>query len=267
MKNLLENVNVGTIFLDTRLAIKRFTRDATKVFRLVASDIGRPLADIRSVIPDDDLIPEATMVLDSLILREKQVRTTGNEWYLVRIMPYRTLENVIAGVVLTFTDITALKAVEAESRRARDYAQSIIDTSRRARDYAQSIIDTVREPFIVLNADMAVVSASRAFYQTFGVKPEETQGRSLYALGDRQWDIPKLHELLETILPKDTSFDNFAIEHDFPGIGHRIMLLNARRIPGEAGTKHLILLAMEDITTRGVPGQGRIQDTQSRTGT
>ncbi|MCX6689382.1 MAG: PAS domain-containing protein [Methanoregula sp.] len=250
MKNLLENVNVGTIFLDTRLAIKRFTRDAIKVFRFVASDIGRPLADIRSTIPDVDLLPDAVAVLDSLIPRERQVCTTNKEWYHVRIMPYRTLENVIEGVVLTFSDITALKAVEAEARLARDYAQSIVDT--------------VREPLIVLNDDMAVISASRAFYQTFGITPEETQGRSLYALGDRQWDVPKLHELLETVLPKNASFENFAIEHDFPGIGQRTMLLNARRIPGEAGKTQLILLAIEDVTAQGVPGQGRTLEKQSR---
>ena len=73
-------------------------------------------------------------------------------------------------------------------------------------------------------------------------------------LGDRQWDIPRLHELLETVLPKDTAFENFEVEHDFPGIGHRTMLLNARRIPGEAGTTQLILLAMEDITPLGKAG-------------
>jgi two-component system CheB/CheR fusion protein len=250
MKNLLENVNVGTIFLDNHLAIKRFTRDATKVFRFAASDTGRPLADIRSLIPDVDLIPDAVAVLDSLIPREKQVRTTGNEWYLVRIMPYRTLENVIEGVVMTFSDITALKVVEAESQLTRDYAQSIIDT--------------VREPLVVLNGTFEVISASRAFYQTFGVTPEETQGQVLYALGDRQWDIPRLHELLETVLPEKTSFENFEVEHDFPGIGHRTMLLNARRIPGEAGKTQLILLAIEDVTARGVPVQGRKKVKRSR---
>ena len=236
MKNLLENVNVGTIFLDERLAIKRFTRDAVKVFRLAASDMGRPLADIRSNIPDDDLIPEAQGVLDSLIPREKQVRTTSNEWYQVRIIPYRTYENVIDGVVLTFSDITELKAVEAAAKVARDYAQSIVDT--------------VREPLVVLNSRFEVVSASRAFYRTFGVTTEETQGLMLYALGDGQWDIPDLHELLETVLPGKTSFENFEVEHDFPGIGQRKMLLNARRVPGEAGTTQHILLAIEDITGR-----------------
>jgi two-component system CheB/CheR fusion protein len=165
------------------------------------------------------------------------VRTPNNEWFLGRIIPYRTLENVIDGVVLTFSDITALKAVEADVRVARDYAQNIVDT--------------IREPLVVLNGKFEVISASRAFYQKFHVKTEETVGRVLYALGDRQWDIPRLHELLETVLPKDTSFENVEIAHDFPGIGHKTMLLNARQISGDAGTTQLILLAIEDITPQG----------------
>jgi two-component system CheB/CheR fusion protein len=241
MKNLLENVNIGMIFLDDHLAIKRFTRNASQVFRLAASDTGRPLADIRSLIPEVDLIPDAQEVLNSLQPREKLVCTNNNEWFLVRIMPYRTLENVINGVVLTFSDITALKDVEARARAASVYAQSIVDT--------------VREPLISLNDRLEVVSASRAFYQKFNVKPEETVGRTLYTLGDRQWDIPRLHELLETVLEKNTSFENVEVEHEFPGIGHKTMLLNARRIPVETGTTQRILLAIEDITLHGRAGR------------
>jgi two-component system CheB/CheR fusion protein len=244
MKNLLENVNVGTIFLDEHLTIRRFTHDATKVFRFTASDVGRPLADIRSLIPDVDLIPDAQGVLESLIPTEKHVRTTGKEWYLVRILPYRTFENKIDGVVMTFSDITALKAVEAEARSARDYAQNIVDT--------------VREPLLVLNGRFEVVSASKAFYKKFGVTPEATQGKVLYELGNNQWDIPRLKELLETVLPEDKSFENVEIEHDFPGIGHRTMLLNARRISGDEGTTQLILLAIEDISPQGrTAGKGK----------
>jgi two-component system CheB/CheR fusion protein len=234
MKNLLENVNVGTIFLDNKLSIKRFTRDAVKVYRLAASDMGRCLTDIRSNIPDDDLIPDAQGVLDSLIPREKLVHTAGNEWFQVRIIPYRTCEAVIDGVVMTFSDITVLKAVESEARAARDYAQSIVDT--------------VREPLLVLKGTFEVVSASQAFYRKFGVTPEGTIGTVLYELGNNQWDIPRLHELMEKVLPKDRSFENFEIVHDFPAIGHRTLLLNARRIPGVAGATQLILLAIEDIT-------------------
>ena len=222
MKNLMESISIGTIFLDDNLAIRRFTREAKRVFRLAATDTGRPLADIRSLVLDADLIADAQEVLDSLIPREKTVGTAENEWFLVRIMPYRTLENVIDGVVMTFSDITALKAVEAEAKGARDYAQSIIDT--------------VREPLVVLDAGFGVVSASRAFYRTFGVTPEETLGKSLYALGDREWDIPALHEILESVLPEKTAFENFEVRHEFPGIGERSMVLNARQVINDAGS-------------------------------
>ena len=234
MKNLLDNTHIGTIFLDDNLAIKRFTREAAKVFRLVASDIGRPLNDIKSSLEREDLVEGARAVLDSLVPRELEVKTIGDEWLLVRIMPYRTLENVIQGVVLTFNDITGLKTIEEKIREARYNAQSIVDT--------------VREPLIILDGDLKVISAGRSFYQTFQVKPEETVGRNLFDLGGRQWDIPRLRELLETVLPKDASFEDMEVEHDFPVIGHRRMLLNARQIVGETGQAQLILLAMEDVT-------------------
>jgi len=120
-----------------------------------------------------------------------------------------------------------------------------------AREYAQSIVDTVREPLIVLDGTLKVVSASRSFYQNFRVTPEDTLGRQIYELGKRQWDIPKLRELLETILPHNQVLEGFEVEHDFPDIGKRKMLLNARRIAGKEGTTQLILLAIEDVTERG----------------
>ncbi len=119
-----------------------------------------------------------------------------------------------------------------------------------AREYAESIIATVREPLVVLDADLRVISASRSFYQTFQVAPEETEGWGIYELGNRQWDIPKLRDLLERILPKKSAFDDIEVEHDFETIGRRIMLLNARRIYREANRTHMILLAIEDITER-----------------
>jgi two-component system CheB/CheR fusion protein len=161
------------------------------------------------------------------------VRSADGQWYLVRIIPYRTLDNVIDGVVMTFTEITALKTLDAEVRLARDYAESIVNT--------------VREPLVVLNSKFEVVSASRAFYTTFKVEPEATQGNVLYKLGNNEWDIPRLHELLENVLPKNRSFDNFLVDHNFPGIGQKKMLLNAREIIGQEGAPHLILLAMEVI--------------------
>jgi PAS domain S-box-containing protein len=123
-------------------------------------------------------------------------------------------------------------------------------TEAKSPGYAESIINTVREPLIVLDHDLRVVTASRSFYDFFKVKPEETVGQLIYDLGNRQWNIPKLRELLETILPQKTTFDNYEVEHDFTTIGRRIMLLNARQIQRALGKEHIILLAIEDITER-----------------
>ncbi len=117
-------------------------------------------------------------------------------------------------------------------------------------EYAESIINTVHEPLIVLNQDLRVVTASRSFYEFFKVNPEETVGQLIYDLGNKQWDIPKLRELLENILPQKTTFDNYEVEQDFATIGRRVMLLNARQIERASGKERIILLAIEDITER-----------------
>jgi PAS domain S-box-containing protein len=113
---------------------------------------------------------------------------------------------------------------------------------------AYNIVETVREPLVVLDERLRVVFANRAFYQTFQVTEEETVGRLIYELGNRQWDIPALKQLLNDILPKKTSFENFIVEHDFQTIGRRIMMLNAREVQREPGKQKLILLAIEDVT-------------------
>lgn len=119
-----------------------------------------------------------------------------------------------------------------------------------SREYDENIINTVREPLIVLDQDLRVVFASRSFYGVFKVKPEETVGQLIYDLGNKQWDIPKLRELLETILSQKTTFDDYEVEYDFAIIGRRIMLLNARQIERGMGKERIILLAIEDITER-----------------
>ncbi|MDA3791678.1 MAG: PAS domain S-box protein [Desulfobacula sp.] len=114
----------------------------------------------------------------------------------------------------------------------------------------EDIVETIREPLLVLDSDLKVISASRSFYKVFKVKPEETVGQLIYDLGNKQWDIPKLRDLLETILPQKTTFDDYEVEHDFADIGKRIMLLNARQIKRAWGKERIILLAIEDITDR-----------------
>jgi PAS domain S-box-containing protein len=119
-----------------------------------------------------------------------------------------------------------------------------------AHEFAESVINTVREPLISLDQDLRVVTVSHSFYEFFKVTPEETVGQLIYDLGNKQWNIPKLRELLETILPQHTTFDNYEVEHDFATIGRRIMLLNARQIQRAWGKERIILLAIEDISER-----------------
>jgi chemotaxis protein methyltransferase CheR len=115
---------------------------------------------------------------------------------------------------------------------------------------AQSIVDTVREPVIVLDKRLRVIAASRSFYTAFEVSPEETQGKLLYALGDGQWDIPKLRLLLEKIIPEHGVMEDYEVEHEFPHVGTRIMLLNARQVFYKEGAETTILLGIEDVTVR-----------------
>ena len=114
----------------------------------------------------------------------------------------------------------------------------------------ENILGSVREPLVVLDPYLKVVKANHSFYRTFKVEPKGTEGKLIYDLGNRQWDIPKLRELLEDILPQNSSFNDFEVEHEFKDIGRKIMHLNARRIYGEIGETQLILLAIEDVTER-----------------
>ena len=139
--------------------------------------------------------------------------------------------------------VAELERSEAQHKRKERKAQ-------KALKYAESIFETVREPLLVLDSCLRVVKVNRSFYDSFKVTPEETIGNFIYDLGNRQWDIPKLRSLLEAILLKDNKFDDYEVEHEFSNIGHKSMILNARRIHPEGIGAQMVLLAIEDITER-----------------
>jgi PAS domain S-box-containing protein len=116
--------------------------------------------------------------------------------------------------------------------------------------YANAIIETMRDPLLVLDADLRVKLANRSFYQMFKISPGRPLDRLIYELGDGQWNIPALRKLLDELLPINGHFDDYQVEHDFPDIGPRTMLLNARRLNDGDNKTKLILLAFEDITER-----------------
>jgi PAS domain S-box-containing protein len=141
------------------------------------------------------------------------------------------------------------ESVEMRQRAAEETERKRVGkATRKAEKYIETIMQTVHEPLLVLDSDLRVISANRSFYQTFQVTPRETEGKLLYDLGNRQWNIPKLRKLLEEILPKNTVFLDFEIEHEFKTLGRRIMVLNARRIYHKTKRMQMILLAIEDIT-------------------
>ena len=144
-----------------------------------------------------------------------------------------------------------LKKLERQVDERHDAGRSQVEKKEEdALDYAESIVATVREPLLILDGDLRVISANRPFCENFEVTLDETRGKLVYDLGNRQWDIPRLRELLEKILPENNPFECFEVDHDFETIGHKTMLLNARRIRHESNKKEMILLAIEDITER-----------------
>ncbi len=148
--------------------------------------------------------------------------------------PIRNAAGEVAGVVLVFRDVTQRKRDE---QRVHD-----------ALAYADNIIAAMREPFLVLDQSLKVVTANESFYENFHVTKEETQGQFVYDLGNRQWDIPALRTLLEEVLSQNHVFQDFVVEHDFPTLGRKTMLLNARRIHQPGNHSQLILLAIDDVT-------------------
>ena len=163
------------------------------------------------------------------------IREDGSEVSIAdSAAPIRDVDGTILGVVLVFRDVT-------ESRNAEI-------AIRDARQFAENIVDTIRQPLLVLNSDLRVMSANRSFYHAFRVSQSKTEGELIYQLGNGQWDIPLLRKLLNEILPENSSFEDFDVEHEFPTIGRRHMKLNARRMHQEQDHSELILLAIEDMT-------------------
>ncbi len=236
MTNLLNSTQVATVFLDRELRVKRYTNQARNVIRLIESDVGRPLSDLTSSLDYGGLVEDCQNVLANLIPQEKEVCDTACKWHLVRLVPYRTSENVIDGVVITIVDIDRTKKAELDARTGLHYFENIVQT--------------VREPLVVLDSDLRVVSANLAFYRVFGIRYKQIEGMLIYEINDRLWDIHELRKLLEDILPSRSVMTDFFVEHDFPQIGRRTFLLNARLVQQNEKERGLILLAFEDITKR-----------------
>jgi two-component system cell cycle sensor histidine kinase PleC len=256
-ESIINTVREPLIVLDQDLRVVTASRSFYEVFKVKSEEtIGQLIYDLGNKqwnIPKlrellETILPQKT-AFDNYEV-EHDFATIGRR---VMLLNARQIQRVLGKrriILLAIEDITARREIEIGLEKTRKELEVIKKSADEASEFAESVINTVREPLISLDQDLRVVTVSRSFYEFFKVKPEETVGQLIYDLGNKQWNIPKLRELLETILPQKTTFDNYEVEHDFATIGRRIMLLNARQIRRAQGKERIILLAIEDITER-----------------
>ena len=238
LSNLLGSVQIPIIMLAGDLRIRRFTPTAGKILHLDGSEIGRPIGNIRFVIPDFDFEQHVKAVIASQEPMAKEALDSSGFWHSVRIHPYRSSDGRVDGAVVVLLDIDAIK-------RAQQRLQE-------SGDYARAIVNTVREPLIILDEEMRILSANKSFYHLFGIGPGVTEGRLLPQVeGGARWQSREMLALLEIPPESGGIFEDFEATLDLPA-GVRNLLLNARRLLLEDGRKKLTLLAIEDITERRI---------------
>ena len=256
-KNIFNTVHEGILILDENLRVLSANRRFYVSFKVMPQEtIGNLIYDLGNRQWD---IPKLRELLETILPQkasfdnyevEHDFAGIGRRIMLLNARQIQRASGKERIILLAIEDITERKEIEAGLENARKELAVTKISEDAAREYAESVINTVREPLIVLDQDLRVVTASGSFYDSFKVTPQETIGNLIYDLGNRQWDIPKLRTLLEEILPKNNTFDDYEVEHEFSNIGHKIMLLNARRIIQKEIGSQLILLAIEDITEK-----------------
>ena len=256
-ESIINTVREPLIALDQDLRVVSVSRSFYEVFKAKPEEtVGQLIYDLGNKQWD---IPKLRELLETILPQkttfdnyevEHDFTTIGRRIMLLNARQIQRASEKERIILLAIEDITERREIENGLEKTRRELEATKLAEDEAREYAESIIDTVREPLLVLDQDLRVVTASRSFYGVFKVNPEETIGQLIYDLGNKQWNIPRLRELLETVLPQKTSFDNYEVEHDFATIGRRIMLLNARQIQRASGKERIILLAIEDITER-----------------
>jgi two-component system CheB/CheR fusion protein len=232
MKNLLDATEIAIVFLDNDLHIKRFTPPVGRIISLLPTDVGRPLAHLTSSLRYEHLLRDVQQVLDRLTSVEVNIQTTRGEWYTLRILPYRSLDNYISGAVLTFTDITALKLLEARLQ----------ETAR----LSESIMAAVREPQLILANDLTILTANQAFADVFREPLATVVGRPLASLSG-VWQLPALHQQLHQLrdLAVPTAeFSGLALEAEVPGMGPRPLVLQGSRLLHQGTPTGQLMLAV-----------------------
>ena len=234
LNNLVDSVRLPIVIVGGNLRVRLYNPAAARVLSIVSTDVGRHLGEIKTRINVAELEPLIVHVMRTLQPHDEEVQDREGRWYAMRIRPYQSLDNHPDGAVITWTDISALKQ-----------GLSVVGDGQ---DNLASIAAAVREPLLVLGTDLRARMANPAFYELFQTGPDATEGRLVYELGGGQWDRPELRRLLGDVLPQSSQFQGLEIDGNFPVIGRRTLLLNARRIMADGPDSARILLAIEDVT-------------------
>jgi|GEM_PF-6968293 len=239
--NLLASVDIPIVMVGPDGKIRRFTPKAGKTLKLIASDVGRPIGDIKPNIQVPDLDQLVSEVMETMTIREVEAQDNQGHWFHLQVRPYRTAENKIDGAVIALLDIDVLK-------RNADALLKSTNELKIARDDLAAIIETLPIPLLVIGSQYRVKLANDLFYAKFKVSRSDTFGKLLTELGSGQWNIPELQTLIEATMAQGKLFAGFKVEHDFPVIGHKVMLVSSNKthLPGSGDTA--VLLAIEDVT-------------------
>lgn len=230
MKNLLNSTPIATIYLNNDLRVQRFTPAATSVFNLIASDVDRPISHITSQIGDYDITGAARKVLNTLIPFADTIQSKEGNWYSIRILPYRTTDNSIAGVVLTFIDVSEREHMKVSLA------------------FAEEIVNTLFQPVVILDDCLKIVSANTAFFDYFKTRHRLVEGERLLDFENKLMDVPELRLLLEDILPKDKVVLGYEFDRELPTLGKRRLRVSARQLKTGDKAPERILLVMDDVT-------------------
>ena len=245
LNNLLANVQIAIVIVSADLHVRRFTPMAGRVLNLIPGDVGRPLSQINPNIDVPDLPDRIRQVIADVEPFERDVRDEAGRWYSLRVRPFQDTEKRIDGAVLSLFDIDDLRRRESDLRAAKDLGEVVIDT--------------IREPLLVLNDALVVRRVNHAFRTLFRQGPAQAEGRKLPEVGGGAWEIPPLLEKLALVAGNDDRLEEFRLEHEFPGLGPRTLLITARRLnPNGSEHEPLILLVMEDASDPAADAGGQI---------
>ena len=236
LNNLLNSVSIPIVMLDNELRIRHFTTVAARALNLRSTDVGRPIQEIRSNLQIPDLDTLLARVIRDLMPIEMDIQDKGGAWYSMRIRPYRTEDNKIAGAVVALYDVEELKRSLEEVRQARDFSQAIVETAP--------------GPIVVLDSDLRVIIGNQAFYNTLQLDRKGTEGQHLQQLAAGQWNVPALGKKLDRALGENHSFVDLEIEGDFPRAGKKILLVQGRRLDLGSDHRRILLLALMDVTAQ-----------------